>query len=290
MIWLKRIGIAVAAIAAALLLAIGTIYLVTSQRFAKTYDIEVETLLIPGDSATVAHGRHIVLTRGCQECHGENLQGHIFMDNGAMGRIVGSNLTSGEGGVGRTFQDADWIRALRHGVGADGKPLLLMPSEEYYFLSDYDLGALIAYLKTLPAQDNVPPESSPGLVARMLFQFGKMPALVSAETIHHDAPRPDAPEPGITPEYGSYLTRGCVGCHSSDLAGGPPVAPGWPPAPSLTSSGEVSEWTHEQFRILLRTGDRPDGRHLNPQFMPWTYFGTMTNAELQAIWAFLRTL
>jgi mono/diheme cytochrome c family protein len=290
MIWLKRIGIMAGALLAALMLAVITIFAVTSSRFNTEYDVTAEPLVVPSDSMTISHGRHIVTTRGCAECHGEGLGGHIFMDNPAMGLIVGSNLTGGTGGVGSTYTDADWVRAIRHGIGTDDKPLMLMPSEEYYFLSDHDLGALVAYLKSLPPMDNTPPETSVGLMTRALFQFGKMPALVSAEVIHHDAPRPDAPEPGPTAEYGAYLTRGCIGCHTSSLTGGPPVAPGWPPAPDITGSGNLEGWDFEYFQILLHTGEHPDGRILNPKFMPWTAFGQLTDTEHLAIWNYLRSL
>ena len=64
-----------------------------------------------------------------------------------IGTLRAPNLTPG--GVGGTYTDTDWIRALRHGVAPDGTPLVFMPSWEYYYLSKEDLGALIAYLKQL---------------------------------------------------------------------------------------------------------------------------------------------
>ena len=60
------------------------------------------------------------------------------------------NLTSGAGGVGATNTDEDWVRAIRHGVGHDGRALWVMPSLSFSRLSDEDLGALIAYLESRP--------------------------------------------------------------------------------------------------------------------------------------------
>jgi len=60
-----------------------------------------------------------------------------------------NNLTSGLGGIGSVFTDTDYVRAIRHGIGRDNKSLLIMPSEQYNRISDEDLGALIAYLKTV---------------------------------------------------------------------------------------------------------------------------------------------
>jgi hypothetical protein len=77
------------------------------------------------------------------------------------------NLTTGAGGVGDTNTDEDWVRAIRHGVGHDGRGLALMPSAVFYYLSDEDLGALIAYLKSLPPVDNEMPGTDLGPVGRI---------------------------------------------------------------------------------------------------------------------------
>jgi mono/diheme cytochrome c family protein len=86
----------------------------------------------------------------CVQCHGEDLGGKIYIDAGALGRVVGSNLTKGKGGIGSTFTDKDWVRAIRHGVRRDGSSLLVMPSETFVHMSGQDLSALISYLKQLP--------------------------------------------------------------------------------------------------------------------------------------------
>lgn len=259
-------------------------------RFSRSYKINAETVVIPADAASIARGMHIAESRGCGHCHGPGLGGGTFMNNFAMGRIEGPNLTRGEGGIGRTFTDADWVRAIRHGVGPDGKPLIIMPADENYYLSDQDLGALIAYLKQLPPMNQRKAAVDPGPVARTLFAFGKMNSLVPAEMISHDAPRPEAPAAGVAPEYGEYLTRGCIGCHGNDLGGAPPVAPGFPPAPSLHKAGPIATWSEAEFVRFLRSGTDPSGRQINPQFMPWPSFGKLSDEELAAIWAYLRTL
>ena len=67
-----------------------------------------------------------------------------------------------------TFSDADWVRALRHGVGKDGKALLIMPAKNFNTLSPEDLGALIAYIKSVPAVDNVVPASDIQVLGRAI--------------------------------------------------------------------------------------------------------------------------
>jgi hypothetical protein len=98
----------------------------------------------------------LALTRGGEPAltgdkHDERSQRVIArVDLAPPARIVAANLTRGAGGVGGQFSDADWVRAIRHGVGLDGKPLLFMPSQVFAALSDPDLADIIAYVKSVP--------------------------------------------------------------------------------------------------------------------------------------------
>jgi len=60
------------------------------------------------------------------------------------------------------------VRAIRHGIGYDGKPLMIMPSKGYWYLSDEDLGAVIAFLKTAQPVDNVLGEKRIATLGRIL--------------------------------------------------------------------------------------------------------------------------
>ncbi len=113
---------------------------------------------MPLDSAAVARGEHIALIHGCRDCHGKDLGGRVFLDI-PPGRFVAPNLTGGRGGVGRSYRDHDWDRAIRQGVRQDSTSLLpIMPYQLFNRLSDEDAAALIAWLKRLPAVDNeLPP-------------------------------------------------------------------------------------------------------------------------------------
>ena len=141
-----------------------------------------------------------------------DLAGRVFLDNPVIGRIATTNLTSGKGGVGNELSDADWVRAIRHGVRPDGKPLLIMPAGEFYYLSDADLGAVIAYLKSLPPVDNELPANKIGPLFRVAMTFMDV-VVLPAEVIDHTAPRPISPEVGVTVEYGKYLAITCTSCH-----------------------------------------------------------------------------
>ncbi len=117
---------------------------------------------------------------------------------------------------------------------------------------------------------------------------------IPAELIPHDAPRPAAPEAGITPEYGEYLTYSCKVCHGRTMSGGPiPGFPStWPPAPNLTfgAGSALRLWMDHEFISTIRTGLTPEGRKLRAEFMPWGSYTFMNDDELKAVWVYLQSL
>ena len=93
---------------------------------------EVRRLQMTPDSArllardrSLQRGRHLVESRyACTECHGRDLGGGIMVDDPAIGRLLGPNLTGGKGSRTAGFRPADWDRIVRHGILRDGKPSL----------------------------------------------------------------------------------------------------------------------------------------------------------------------
>jgi mono/diheme cytochrome c family protein len=288
--WLLRIAAVLLVLAAS---CAAVVYVLTESRLTQTYDVPAETVMIPTDAASLARGRHVAVISGCIDCHGDDLAGRVFFDNAMVGRFVASNLTIGKGGVGARFTGQDWIRAIRHGVRPGGTPLLVMPSKEYYPLSDADLGALLAYLKNIPAVDHELSASSVSPMGRVLMLTIKDMPLLAAERIDHTAARPIAPTVGITPQYGAYLAVRCTGCHGATLSGGkiPGTPPDWPPALNLTPyPGSATDvWSQDEFIRTLRTGITPRGNQLDTRYMPWKVLGQMTDDELKALWLFLRS-
>jgi cytochrome c553 len=257
----------------------------------KDYDVQVETITIPPDQASITRGKHIVAVRMCQDCHGEDLSGQSDSVPGLI-TLAFPNLTPGAGGVGATNTDEDWVRAIRHGVGHDGRGLILMPSRVWYYLSDEDLADIIAYLKSLPPVDNDLPKSDLGALGRVMMTLGQLPPEVTAPDvimIDHDRPRPVAPQPGVTLEYGKYLTRPCTLCHGVNFNGQTIRTDAEYLAPNLTPGGELHYWSEEDFMKTLQTGVTPGGKQLKSA-MPWKYFGQMTDDELKAVWMYLQSL
>jgi hypothetical protein len=122
-----------------------------------------------------------------------------MVDEPGMGRVYAANLASGKGGAGASFTDADFVRAIRHGVAPDGRELAIMPSQIFNHLSDQDLGALIAYLKTVPPVDNETPKPQLMPLGRIMLTAGMLGNDVfPAELIDLPAPRRIRAEPSST--------------------------------------------------------------------------------------------
>jgi mono/diheme cytochrome c family protein len=139
-------------------------------------------------------------------------------------------------------------------------------------LSDDELGAIIAYIKSVPPVNNEFPSPSVGVLGRVFVTLFRDEAKewLPAEKIDHSGPRPIAPEPAISEEYGKYLitTRTCLVCHkTNDIS----AAPG----------GNLAGWAESQFRFAMRqSGDRSMSISVR----------RMSNDELAAMWLYLQTL
>ena len=282
--WLRWITYGVLGLVAIVGAVLLLVYLTTSLRFRRTYTIASSPVVAAADSASLARGRHLVEAIGkCAECHGADLGGKLIVDSPVFGRLAGSNLTAGTGGIAGA-SDADLERAIRHGVGRDGRALFFMPAEAFHALTDEDLAALLGYVRSLPPVDRETPAPRVGPIARLLYLGGKFP-LLPVELVDHGA-RPSAPAPGVTAEYGEYLatTGGCRSCHGMALAGDAN-----PDAPNITR-GRLGSWSEADFFRALREGRRPDGTAIDAEKMPWVRSGRMTDDETKAVWMYMRSV
>ena len=137
---LKWAGILFAVLATVALIALTVVYFQTESRFSHVYETQKDIVTIPTDAESIEDGKRIFQYRGCEACHGEKLEGKVYLDNPAIGKVISGNLTKGLGGIGKVMSNADWVRCIRYGIRPDGTPILFMPSTEFYFLSDKDLG------------------------------------------------------------------------------------------------------------------------------------------------------
>lgn len=285
---LKWLGIVVGI----LLLLVVILNFVGKSRLNNAPEVATKPVSVTMDETAVARGEHLVNeVSQCRFCHGDQLEGEIFLDGELGSYVAAPNLTSGQGGIGASYTDADWERAIRHGIGSDNRALVIMPSNFYAHYSDADLAALIAYLKSVPAVDS---DWAARQIGFPLTVFGGLVAfddLTRINAINHTAVGGEAPPEGATADYGAYMVNVamCGECHAANFAGivgedGPP------PGPNLTPGGELGDWTEADFINTIRTGVTPSGRQLSSDLMPWTSFSQMSDTELQAIWAYLHAL
>lgn len=287
---LKWIGIVLGGLVLLIALAAGGMIASTTSRFSKTYDITPAPLTVAIADGDLAVGEHWAEMH-CRECHGEDLGGGPFFEDPSIGYYDAPNLTSGKGGIGATYTDEDWVRAIRHGIKPNGTSVFIMPSENFYYLNDADLAGIIAYVKSVPPVDREIREPSLKPFAKILYALGAFGDLLYAEVIEHDV-RPSAPAVGVSVEYGEYLvnSHGCKSCHGEALSGKQPPEPGAPLAPNLTPGGELAAWTDADFISTMRTGVTPGGTELDAAYMPWQGLGKMTDDELKAVWMYLQAL
>lgn len=283
----QKLIIAAGALVGLILLATLALYLVSELRLNRTFLVDDDPVPVSMDADNIARGQHLAeAVTGCQECHGQRLEGMILEDDAMLGQIVAPNLTAGQGGVGSYYSDADWVRFMRHGVDQEGRPLVLVSSLSLFELGDADMAALIAYMRSLEPVDNELPETRVNLLARLLLLLE--PSALPALVIDHQAAPPLAPEPAVSAEYGEYLARlACAGCHQADFGGGVGPTTGR----NLTPGGDLATWSETDFRRAIRFGMLPNSSDmLDNNMMPFQRLGQMTNDEIQAIWLYLLSL
>lgn len=288
----KWIGIVLGSLVGLLLIGLGVLYFIGNSRLNKTYNFPPSNIIIPTDAASIEYGKHRAEIL-CEGCHGADLSGiEQWFNAGPLGTIDSSNLTSGEGGFGlETKSDDDFVRAIRHGIDPEGKPLFMPAVVSTSLLSDEDLGAIIAYVKSVPPVDHVTNGQNFTPVAKIMLaagMFGKLPV----ESVSHEVQVP-APERGVSVAYGDYLvnTNDCRICHGPNLNGGPfPDPTKTKISPNLTLGGEVAFWSEDEFINTIRMGVTPGGHELDNNFMAWKNYRHMTDDELKAIFMYLNSL
>ena len=238
----------------------------------------------------IASGRHLVETRvGCRGCHSKDFGGGVIIDAPILGRWVAPNLTTGSGSVTREYTAADWDHAVRHGLRRGGRSSS-MPAIEFVNLSDHELSDIVAYIRSLPPVDRDLGRVKFGPVFTFVMAFDSS-ALLAFNVDHEKAHAVEPPESAPTAEYGEHIVQVCRGCHRVNLSGGKIQGdPNMPVVANLTPHETgLKDWTEADFIRALREGKRKDGSAIS-EYMPWRVYGQMSDAELKAIWAYLRTV
>jgi mono/diheme cytochrome c family protein len=267
--------------------ALASTYGLSEARMERKFVVPDHPIAVRSDSAALALGGRLAKIRGCAECHGSDLGGAMMIDDPMLGRLAPPNIT--RGGRGAELEARDWERAVRHAVRRDGGPLRIMPAHEFTTMSDDDLGAIIGYAQSVPPVTRPTPPLRVGPVIRALFLAGQV-ELLPAELVDHSRAHVAHVDAEPTAKYGEYLAAGCKGCHGTTLSGGkiPGTPPEWKPAANLTPAG-IGRYSEDDFIRILRTGTRPDGSMIDST-MPWRLTKEMTDVELKAVFAYLKTV
>ena len=304
-ILLSILGLAAVAVVAA-------IAYVASRQHLTFDDTPYPEIAASADSAVIARGRYVVRNVvNCAQCHGDTTQhatlaagGDVPLSGGyhwdiPPGTFYARNITPDpESGIGR-FTDKQVARALRFGVGHDGRALL--PFMELQGLSDEDLVAVVSYLRSQAPVHNVVP-------AHVYTPLGKIvKATILADPVGPKGTPPAVSPHGATVENGRYLVESvalCWACHTQrdektgELTGPrfggatdfyEPSTPRqmWNP-PNITSdpeTGKLGKLSEDEFVARFRAG-----RVLPGSPMPWQGFAKMDEEDLRAMYRYLKTV
>jgi mono/diheme cytochrome c family protein len=288
-VWLRRGLIVIASLAALAAAAVALGLALGERRMNRQIAVDVQAVPIPTDAQAIERGRYLYASRGCAECHGADGAGRRFVDAGSV-RLAGPAIARGS--VTQGYQVVDWVRTIRHGVKPDGRPVRVMPSEDYNRFTDTDVGAIVAYAQSLAPVSPRAAEIVLPLPARVLYGYGAVTE--AAEHIDHRAP-PQAPvAEGVSVEHGKYVANLCLGCHGANLEGGkrPGTPPDWPPAARLVAGpGNVMADRYADagaFVTMLKTGKRPDGSSI--AVMPFETLRELSDTDARAMHLYLRSL
>jgi Cytochrome c len=305
--FLKWMGIGLAALILGLIVFI-------QLTWDKKYDAPYPEISASRDSSLIARGAYLANGPShCGGCH-TSMDEVMAFDEGkkvdfkggwelifpGFGTFTSPNLTSDkETGIGN-FSDAEIARALRYGVGKDGRALL--PFMAFQGLSDEDLTAIISYIRTLPPVHNKVKPTEYGFMYKALLAFGVMKPEGPKET----PPKSVAIEPTV--EYGKYLAThvsNCRNCHTEfdpntgEYIGKDFSGKAYFEADAFTDgysfmstnltphkeTGVIANWDEEQFLTRFRLGRIHKG---SP--MPWGTFSRMNDVELRALYRFFQSL
>ena len=173
------------------------------QKRNRTIDIKPRPVAYTTDAQTIERGRYLYASRSCSYCHGAQGTGREFVNDGKGTRIVGPNITPA--GVVARYQPEDWNSVIRHGVKPNGRPVLVMPSEDYNRFTNEDLNALVPYVRQFPPKEGAQAVNDLPHPAWVLYGLGAIPDAAS-RIDHQLAPsRPTAA--GVTLANGQYVAN-----------------------------------------------------------------------------------
>lgn len=226
-------------------------------------------------ASRIRHGSRLASVLGCRGCHGNRLEGERFAkDHPEYGPIYASNLTRA---VPR-FSDAQLEGILRNGTHPEREAVWSMPSEMFHDLSRAGMGALIAYLRSLPPAGQATPPPQFSAQDRKDIASGDYKP---APAVVVDALKRPPRDLGANHALGRYIAAtACTECHGSNLEGRPNDTPDL-----VVASG----YSRGEFEKLMTTGVPVGGRKLRMMDgVARGRFVHLTPHERDALYAYLK--
>ncbi|MGA8868115.1 MAG: hypothetical protein WB510_14170 [Candidatus Sulfotelmatobacter sp.] len=260
-------------------------------------------------SARLERGKYLASSIGCLYCHsphdwnkaddpilpGMTGAGQQLPYTDLPGKVFAPNLTPDKDTGAGSWTDDMLARAVREGIGHDGRALFgIMPFAHYRNMPDEDLASIIVYLRSLPAVRNTLPKTEIIFPVKYIMRNDPQPITTSV-------PLPDVSDPV---KRGRFLVDliGCADCHTPvdnhhmpipgmEFSGGQVFHAPWGTVASANLTPDPSGipyYDEAMFIKTMRTG-AVGVRELN-KTMPWSVLRNMTDEDLAAIFAYLKTL
>jgi mono/diheme cytochrome c family protein len=273
--FLRWTGYAVGALLLLAIIAASAIWILGGQKLAAHGTGHPEHLAMPTPAQLADASRQLYVLR-CADCHDKGLRGDLFFDEPNIATIYAPNLTQ----VAARASDDQLARAIRQGIGTDGRSLVIMPSATFSRLDDSEVAALIAAIRALPKVGQPSPSRRVGFLGRLGLVTGKFQT--SPEQVAEFARELPL---DLGPQYarGRHLVASnCTECHGGDLGGGKTDVKG----PDLTIAGA---YDLPAFKTLLRTGVPAGGRKLKlMDEVARNSLSHLTDAEIEEIHDYLQ--
>jgi cytochrome c553 len=238
-----RLGMSLMGVVGLALIGAAYVYAASQYAITRRHDIPLGSFTTATDEAAATRGKRVATLSGCYAgCHGKRMEGKAsFFDEPGVARINAPNLTR----VLREYSNAELERLLRHGVKRDGTTAWVMPAPMFAHLSEQDMSDLVAFVRTVPAEDGAPREFTVGPLGRLGMVLGEFRPIV--EQVDHALARVAVADRNDALSYGEYLVKtACTECHGQSLEGSEFLH-----APNLAI---VQTYSEEDFFRLMRTG------------------------------------
>jgi len=274
---LGGLRIVVLLIVGLVVVAYGVLHFASERVLKQTYDAPLLAFAVEDDDSTLAEGERLARITGCIGCHGQAMEGRVFMDERWLARIVAPDLRR----TAREWSDADLERVIRRGIQPNGRSVWVMPAPMLYHLTDEDLAAILGYIRSVEPDGDFRATSRMRIGARIGLLMGVFHPL--AEEIDSFEPR-FVPDRDVPLKLGRYLALiACTECHGQDLGGGFEGQ-----APDLRMAGFFQP---EAFRRLMREGVGPGARELGVMAdVARGRFAHFTDDEIEALHLYLASL